>query len=294
MKVESVVMRALIIGVVSFVALGCTKPNPNRCCNDEADCTAKGIPVGSICEQGLVCRGNQCISEPCNGAADCDAAAPYCVAELCSESCNDDSECPGFMQDPSNLFCVNGQCVACRDSADCSGSAPVCEGGACRGCNADADCASGVCDKETSTCLAEAAVLYVTAGGGTTGCTRSDPCSIAHAFSLVDASRTAVKLGSGSHLIGAAIFGGVKTATVYGPGTVAGDFGPADGATLRMRDVVWNGSPGCLNTATNLPVNTLDLLRVKTAVNYINIDSVCNATIRDSEVRSTSTTGLGH
>jgi hypothetical protein len=40
------------------VAGACTKPNPNRCCVDEADCEAKGIAVGSFCDQGLVCRGN--------------------------------------------------------------------------------------------------------------------------------------------------------------------------------------------------------------------------------------------
>jgi hypothetical protein len=46
--------------VLALVVAGaCTKPNPNRCCVDEADCEAKGIAVGSFCDQGLVCRGNQ-------------------------------------------------------------------------------------------------------------------------------------------------------------------------------------------------------------------------------------------
>src|SRR5262245_31710929 len=101
--------------LIAMLVVACTKPNPNRCCTDEAECNAKGIPVGSQCESGLVCRGNQCISEPCTGAEDCDAAAPYCVAELCVEGCADDAQCPGFGQPASNTFCVAEQCVECRD-----------------------------------------------------------------------------------------------------------------------------------------------------------------------------------
>jgi hypothetical protein len=124
-------MRAIVILCV-VVATACTKPNPNRCCADEADCSSKGIPVGSQCEQGLICRGNQCISEPCVDSGDCDPAAPYCVADLCGETCAEDTQCPGFGQDASQQFCVGGGCVACRNNDDCSVSAPVCDGGICR------------------------------------------------------------------------------------------------------------------------------------------------------------------
>jgi hypothetical protein len=285
-------MKALLLAL-AVIVLGCTKPNPNVCCTDEADCAAKGIPVGSICEQGLVCRGNQCISEPCSQSSDCDAAAPYCVAELCAEQCSEDSHCPGFGQDVSRLFCVGGQCLECRESAACPAAEPVCDQGACRGCNADADCASGVCDADTAVCIDEALIAYVTPSGSTTSdCSRLDPCTLAHAFALINANgpRTAIKLGgSGSHSMGVTNPTGSVSATIYGPGTMSGDGGVEDGATLRIRDVVWNGSPGSYNSAPNLPFNTLDLLRVKMSV-YSGYTPMCNVTIRDSTLRSTSGT----
>lgn len=43
--------------VAVVVAAGCTAPNPNRCCTDEADCAAKNIPTVNLCSEGLVCRG---------------------------------------------------------------------------------------------------------------------------------------------------------------------------------------------------------------------------------------------
>src|SRR2546425_860895 len=52
------------------VAVACTKQNPNVCCNDQADCNAHGIPVGSVCDPGLVCRGNQCIAGTCASTTD--------------------------------------------------------------------------------------------------------------------------------------------------------------------------------------------------------------------------------
>lgn len=44
-------MSLWLLGLVCAAA--CTKPNPNRCCADEADCEAKGIAVGSQCDQGF-------------------------------------------------------------------------------------------------------------------------------------------------------------------------------------------------------------------------------------------------
>src|SRR6187402_810712 len=125
-RVESGFMKLVALLVVVFL-VGCTKPNPNVCCVDAADCSEKGIPVGSICDQGLICRGNQCISQPCGSSSACDAAAPYCVAELCAEDCDEDAQCPGAMQSSTAVYCVAGDCVDCRTSSDCASSKPVCD-----------------------------------------------------------------------------------------------------------------------------------------------------------------------
>src|SRR4051794_8494575 len=62
-------MYSLVLVVGLFA---CTKPNPNRCCNDEADCMAAGLAVGSTCSDGLLCRGNQCIAVSCSTSAECE------------------------------------------------------------------------------------------------------------------------------------------------------------------------------------------------------------------------------
>ena len=168
----------LVLGCLVLV-LACTKPNPNRCCTDEADCTAKGIPIGNTCGEGLLCRGNQCIAQPCTSGTQCDPAAPYCVAEACAEACDDNSQCPGFGQ-TDIPFCESGTCVACRDAADCTVAAPVCSGGACRACEAHGECPSDLCDRDAGTCIDEATIVYVVPAGSTTSsCTRGDPCRLA-------------------------------------------------------------------------------------------------------------------
>jgi hypothetical protein len=122
----------------------------------------------------------------------------------------------------------------------------------------------------------------------TSNCTRDDRCSLVHAFSLVSSTKTAIKLGVGSHSIGGTGPVGLVSVSIYGPGTIAGDGGPTDGATLRAIDLTWNGGPGCLNSAPNLPYNTLELRRVDVVAYSINVE-VCNATIRDSRLRSAAT-----
>ena len=164
--------------VLLVVVVGCTKPNPNRCCTDEADCTTNDIPAGSVCEAGLVCRGNQCISEPCSSSGECEASAPYCVSELCGESCTVDAECPGFGQTAEERYCVEGACEQCRIGIadDCSSTAPVCDQGACRSCRSHEECASGVCT-DNGQCADEASIAYVTlTGSASSDCARSSPC----------------------------------------------------------------------------------------------------------------------
>ncbi|HEU0029524.1 MAG TPA: right-handed parallel beta-helix repeat-containing protein [Kofleriaceae bacterium] len=174
-----------------IVATGCTKPNPNLCCTDEADCASAGLAVGTSCDDGLVCRGNQCIAELCASSAECEASAPYCVINgdgRCQEACTADSECPGFGQSPAQQYCEAGSCVQCRSDADCDATTPVCSGGACRGCEAHDECATGACHAD-GTCAVEAEIAHVSlTGSATADCTLASPCStIERTFQLTPA-----------------------------------------------------------------------------------------------------------
>ena len=171
-------MRILLLaGLLACIA--CTKKNPDLCCTDPANCMANNIPEGSTCKDGLVCRGNQCIAEDCASSSGCEAAAPYCVMQLCGSSCTDDMQCPGFGQASNDTFCVNGACVECRAGMnDCPASAPVCDSNACRGCRAHSECASGVCAMD-GTCATESDIAYVDPAGSTSStCSRSMPCTL--------------------------------------------------------------------------------------------------------------------
>lgn len=193
-------MGMRIIGLlIALFLLACTKPNPNVCCVDESDCGAKGIPVGSICHEGLVCRGNQCIAQPCSTGSDCDAAAPFCVAELCAENCVTDNECPGFGGDASHPFCVAGDCVACRDDNACNGVTPICDANACRACQHRDECESGICGTDGA-CVESTQIAYVSASGSSSSdCTQTAPCSIPRAVALSGLKYVLISAGSYSN-----------------------------------------------------------------------------------------------
>jgi hypothetical protein len=277
--------------VVALFVLGCTKPNPNVCCTDAADCSAKGIPVGSICDEGLVCRGNQCISQPCGGASDCDAAAPYCVAELCAEQCNDDTQCPGAMQDSSSIYCVAGGCATCRTSADCSASAPVCDGGECRSCTAHTECDSQIC--RSGQCVALTQIAYAAPTGSmTSACTKTEPCTIQRAWNVTDATRNVVKLLPGTYSLSAdLVFRGGYQLDVYGEATVSGTLSLINDAmaTLKLNEVTVNGSLICAAGSAAVPIPHLELEKVSVtsgdladAINATN----CIVQVRQSTVRA--------
>ncbi|MCX5748122.1 MAG: right-handed parallel beta-helix repeat-containing protein [Proteobacteria bacterium] len=189
--------------VVTFVLLAscATKPNPNRCCIDEADCASEGLPTGMVCDDGLVCRGNQCIAQLCASSAECDATAPYCIAELdgrCQEACTSDTQCPGFGQS-DQPFCVDGACVACRTNDECTASDPICRSGTCSTCIDNAECASGVC-KADGVCADTTEVAYVSTTGSTVSeCTVTSPCSTLVRAFAVAASRRFVVVDSGTY-----------------------------------------------------------------------------------------------
>jgi hypothetical protein len=193
-------MRAIFVSLVVLVACG-TKINPDVCCTDAADCTAKGVPAGSMCTDGLVCRGNSCIAETCTTSNQCEPVAPFCSsAMLCAATCAMDSECPGFGS--SGLpFCESGACVACRVNSDCTdANHAFCEGGACRGCLEDSECGSGLCEPSGG-CANPAEVLYVSPTGADTGnCELSAPCaSLGYAVTRATAARSTVSMSDGTY-----------------------------------------------------------------------------------------------
>ncbi len=241
-------MKSLLVVCLVF-AVGCTKPNPNRCCVDEADCAANDIAVGSECDEGLLCRGHQCIAIPCASSTGCDATAPYCVADACAEFCDSDGQCPGFAQ--SGEFCVEGRCTSCRDSLDCGINEPVCDSGACRKCETHPDCPSGAC-ASNGACVAENAIAYVDAGGASTSdCSRSAPCTTVSRALTVASSRLFIVIASGIYpevselspdaerwIIGAGAAPSLTRSTA-GPIITL-----ATGATLHLDNLVIEGAAG--------------------------------------------------
>jgi hypothetical protein len=170
------------------------KRNPDRCCVDEADCAAIGLPNGSNCQPGELCRGNECVEQICSMSSQCDLAAPYCEDSHCAEMCDGDTSCPGAEQ-MNKPFCVSGGCVQCRDTGDCEDR--VCVNGSCTGCAADGECASGVCVIATGLCASSTDVAFVTpTGSPTSNCTTSQPCTLARALSI-DPPRKSIKLADG-------------------------------------------------------------------------------------------------
>jgi hypothetical protein len=202
-------MRNLL--VVLLTLLGCTKPNPNRCCTSEADCAAFGIPVGSTCGDGLLCRGHQCIAQPCDVVTDCDASAPYCAQGACAESCSADDQCPGLGNPMSMRHCVAGACAECREDVDCPTNAGTCDQGTCRPCLSHEECASGVCDSQG--CVAPTDIAYVAIiGSATSDCSEAAPCSsIARALAL-SPERRFILISSGTYASATGItFVGTRT-----------------------------------------------------------------------------------
>ncbi|MBV8761599.1 MAG: hypothetical protein JO257_30165 [Deltaproteobacteria bacterium] len=291
-------MRFVVVVVLmGFVGCdSCTKANPNACCTDQADCSSHGIPQGQTCEQGLVCRGNQCIAEVCNGNADCDAAAPYCRGGTCVEQCAVDADCPGFGQGSSAVYCAGGSCVQCRTNADCPTGSPTCDMGVCHGCSSHADCASKLCDVDSSTCVDEANAIYAApTGTGSGDCSMVAPCTFERAFAVVTATRNQIKLENGTYSNSGVTVMGPNTVSLYGPATVNGGNGASsiDGGSLRIRDVTVNGSLGCTNDTVNLPMNTLDLARVVVTSDTPFYLDVCNTTLANVTVNVTGATGVG-
>ncbi len=230
---------------VLFVVLlsGCSKPNPNRCCVDPADCAANHIPDGTACSDGLVCRGNQCIAEVCTTNAECDPASPYCASGgLCSATCGDNSQCPGFGQDPAEKVCSNGACVECTSGSDCATGTPVCDNNKCRACALDSECASGACGADGS-CVGESSIVYIDAATGLDAgqCTHQMPCkSLQFAVQSTLPTRSHIVIAPGTY-VGASSVNSMLTSapaiTIHGGGATLAPAPGSDLDTLYVGDV---------------------------------------------------------
>jgi hypothetical protein len=107
-----------------------------------------------------------CAADPLSFS--CDNFDQYCGP--CEQTCKDHTcvgtgptgnECQTEV-DCFGQFCVQNQCVECRNAADCtSTTSPFCVEGSCVACNKDADCGTGyVC--ESNSCIV--------------GCTKDEQC----------------------------------------------------------------------------------------------------------------------
>jgi hypothetical protein len=218
-----VAMKTLVVSALLLAA--CSKPNPDVCCTDAANCAAQGLSSEAMCSAGLVCRGNTCVAETCVTSDECELGAPFCASSgLCSNACEVDAECPGFQGDASHSYCSNGDCVQCRTGSDCTADAPVCDGGACRGCAADSECASGICGS-TGACVDATDIVYLDPTGIDGGqCGQASPCkTITFAESKTSATRSSVLMGAGQYVEAVHLTTGAGLATtleIHGSGAV--------------------------------------------------------------------------
>ncbi len=201
-------MRIVLALAITLIA--CTKQNPNLCCVDEADCANVGLEETKGCDDGLLCRGNQCIAEVCASSAECDADAPFCVFVpdgRCQMTCTEDAQCSGFGDEPERTFCETGGCVECRQGmADCSGATPVCGAeGRCVGCTRNDQCESGVC-VDDGTCADESEIGHVSPTGiPTNDCSATMPCQTVENALAVAPNRPFILIESGTYTTNATI-----------------------------------------------------------------------------------------
>lgn len=217
-------MKVSWILCVSILWLAaCTRPNPDFCCSDPAECSALGVDDGvRTCGSGKVCDSNACKVIQCSTAAECEADAPYCANQVCKPSCAGDGDCLGA----AGPICADdGVCVGCRSNDDCSESAPICDPQkrACSPCRADADCAeTGVCLAADGVCAKPGAMVYVRDDGvDAESCQdRAAPCkTINFALTQVTPLRNVIRLMGSSHITSNEILVDSKSVYIDGEGT---------------------------------------------------------------------------
>ena len=71
-------------GVVVCVWVGCTRPNPAVCCENDVECTRIGLAADDVrnCTGESVCVANACVASGCDDDGDCTAPnQPFCISE---------------------------------------------------------------------------------------------------------------------------------------------------------------------------------------------------------------------
>ena len=77
----------------------------------------------------------------------------------------------------------------------------------------------GIVDAVTGTCVASASIIYASPSGGDAApCTMAAPCSITHAFAVIDTVRSTIRLLPGNYI--ASLVTNGKTVTVDGFGAM--------------------------------------------------------------------------
>jgi hypothetical protein len=193
-------VRVTLLMCVLAIAVGCKKKNPAVCCVSPADCSDLGIQEEERpCEDGFACIEHECTippdapaAPPCEVDTDCSSSLPHCSPERV--------------------------CVECLQADQCAAAEPVCEQTThnCRACAVDDECQSSVCDASSGACVSEVNVLYASPSGSDGApCTKTQPCSITHAFALADATRNTVKMLAGTYTASLSV---AKNVVVHGYG----------------------------------------------------------------------------
>jgi hypothetical protein len=116
-------------------------------CGNDAECCAHFVPASGCASYEAACRANPNDCEAWRRLCQCNRA---CVSELCVDKgpgCTVNADCPSY----SSPYCVEKQCVECREHGDCLDGAR-CIQGACKArcethenCPSFHACAAGTC-----------------------------------------------------------------------------------------------------------------------------------------------------
>lgn len=283
--------------VVALAA--CTKPNPEVCCLDAADCASIGVSDPErTCAEGLACVNNACVVPSCSTDG-CSAEAPVCDIglDVCT-GCTGPADCDQF----STKVCdtQSGACVGCLTSGDCDTGTPVCEANACRGCHLDSECQTGACDDDTGTCVSETSSVYVSPTGINQGdCGQASPCAtVVFAATKTTAVRNHIVLLQGRYAQNAVINSQVTQTPflfVHGGGSDFGDASLVDGTPLidvQLPSLIRNLKIVNQPNATSININTGSRVEHVRLENSGGFSAIGTATIVDSQVLNPNEHGI--
>jgi hypothetical protein len=147
-------------GMAGDAAVSCTEAaDPAGDCHS---CSEGPLPTRQVDQSDVPTPQNQCLagtcnalgapgSEPRDARATChdDAGGAMCDGKGQCVRCLKTSDCPAQQSCAKDGTCGPAPCT----DVDCGGACPTCDVG--KKCLIDADCASGACDSETLTCVAD-------------------------------------------------------------------------------------------------------------------------------------------